>query len=124
MNRAKSWNRPPHLVSLLRRLYTRVAQKLGVDPSYVSRVARGERESDAVKAVLSAEMRKIFQSAGNHNGNHPSPTANHDGNHSGRTSSVAAKKKKAKKEAANLTVASIKKEMSQPRVAKSARIEE
>jgi len=87
-------------------------------------VARGERESDAVKAALSAEMRRIFQSAGNHNGNDPSPTAKHDGSHSSGTSSVAGKEKKAKKEEANLTVASIKKEMGQPRVAKSARIGE
>jgi hypothetical protein len=124
MNRDKSANRPPPLVSLFRGLYTRVAQKLGVDPSYVSRVARGERESDAVKAVLSTEMRKIFERAGNHNGNHFRLTSNHDGNHSGGTSRVAAKGKKTQKEVTNLTVASVKKETAQPRIAKSARIEE
>jgi hypothetical protein len=124
MNRDKSENRPPPLVSLFRGLYTRVAQKLGVDPSYVSRVARGERESDAVTAVLSTEMRKIFERAGNHNGNHSHLTANHDGKHSSGASRVAAKEKKAQKQEANLTVASVRKETAQPRVAKSARIEE
>jgi hypothetical protein len=96
---------------------------LGVDPSYVSRVARGERESDAVKAVLSTEMRKIFERAGNHNGNHFGLTSNHDGNHSSGTSRVAAKKKVQKKEA-NLIAATIRKETAQPRVAKSARIKD
>ena len=41
-----------------RGLYTRVAHKLGVDPSYVSRVARGERRSKRIEAALSAEIRK------------------------------------------------------------------
>jgi hypothetical protein len=122
MNHNKSSNRPPPLVSLFRGLYTRVAKRLGVDPSYVSRVARGERESDAVKAVLSTEMRKIFERAGTHNGNHSSHATNHDGNRS--TAMALAKKKKTTKEEADLTVASVKKETAQPRVAKSARIEE
>jgi hypothetical protein len=33
-------------------------------------VARGERKSDAVKATLSTEMRKIFERAANRDGNH------------------------------------------------------
>ena len=52
MNSDKCWNRPPHLVSLFHGLYSRVAQRLGVHPSYVSRVARGDRESEAVTAAL------------------------------------------------------------------------
>ena len=98
MNSDKPSNRPPPLVSLFRGLYTRVAQKLGVDTSYVSRVARGERKSDAVTAALNEEMQKIFTRAGNH-----------DGNHSSGTSRVAAKKKKAKKEEATLTVGASRK---------------
>ena len=90
MNSDNSRNGPLHLVSLLRGLYTRVARQLGVDISYVSRVARGERKSDAVTAALSEEMQKIFKRA-----------ANHDGNHSNGTSRVAAKKEKAKKVAAD-----------------------
>jgi hypothetical protein len=33
-----------------------VAQKVGCDPSYVSRVARGERTSEAVSEALRAEI--------------------------------------------------------------------
>lgn len=47
-------------VSLSRGLYARVARDLAVDPSYVSRVARGERESEAVEKALSRELHKIL----------------------------------------------------------------
>lgn len=40
-------------------VYARVARQLGVDASYVSRVARGERESDRVTRLLFGELRKI-----------------------------------------------------------------
>jgi len=40
-------------------LYARVAERLGVDPSYVSRVARQERTSIHVKAALLADLRSI-----------------------------------------------------------------
>ena len=40
------------LTSRLRGIYERVARRLHLDPSYVSRVARGERRSEAVKAAL------------------------------------------------------------------------
>ena len=109
MNSDNSRNRPPHLVSLIRGLYSRVAQRLGVHPSYVSRVARGERKSDAVTAALSNEIWKIIELTGNH-----------DGNHSDGISRVAARRNVTKKEA-NITVASVKNEMAQPRAAKSAR---
>lgn len=46
-------------VSLFRGLYDRVARRLGVDPSYVSRVARGERKSVAVTKALSEEVQAI-----------------------------------------------------------------
>jgi transcriptional regulator with XRE-family HTH domain len=36
-----------------------VARKLGVDRSYVSRVARGERRSERVEAALRAEVKRI-----------------------------------------------------------------
>jgi transcriptional regulator with XRE-family HTH domain len=48
---------PP--VSLFRGLYDRVAKRLGVDPSYVSRVARGERKSAAVAKALAEEVEAI-----------------------------------------------------------------
>ncbi len=39
-------------------LYTRVASKLGLDRSFVSRVARGERKSPDVEAALIAEFKQ------------------------------------------------------------------
>lgn len=47
------------VLSIFRGLYQRVAAKLGVDPSYVSRVARGERKSAVVVAALQEEMNVI-----------------------------------------------------------------
>ncbi len=44
---------------LYRGLYSRVAQKLGVDRSYVSRVARGERQSKDIEAALQSELKRI-----------------------------------------------------------------
>jgi len=44
-------------------LYARVAQKLGVDPSYVSRVANGERQSQGVKRALLSELALIGKGA-------------------------------------------------------------
>jgi hypothetical protein len=45
-----------------RGLYGRVAKKLGVDTSYVSRVARGERHSVEVESALREEVSKITRS--------------------------------------------------------------
>lgn len=42
-----------------RGLYSRVARRLGVDRSYVSRVARGERRSRRVEDALRAEVKRI-----------------------------------------------------------------
>jgi len=51
------------LPSLFRGIYNRVARRLGVDPSYVSRVARGQRRSHAIQAALNIEMKKILDTA-------------------------------------------------------------
>lgn len=51
---------PKNLASLIRGLYGRVAHKLKVDPSYVSRVARGERRSGEVELALEDELRRIM----------------------------------------------------------------
>jgi hypothetical protein len=60
---------PTNLASLIRGLYGRVAKQLKVDPSYVSRVARGERQSDAIEACLEKELRRIMSLVkSNHNG--------------------------------------------------------
>lgn len=39
-----------------------MSKKLGVHPSYVSRVARGERRSREVEALLNREISKILAS--------------------------------------------------------------
>jgi len=60
---------PTNLASLIRGLYGRVARQLEVDPSYVSRVARGERQSDAIEASLERELKRIMTLVSrNHNG--------------------------------------------------------
>ena len=51
------------LPSLCRGIYHRVAQKVGCDPSYVSRVARGERNSEAVSEALRAEIQLTWAKA-------------------------------------------------------------
>jgi hypothetical protein len=70
-----SFSAPPlHFASLFRGFYGRVARKLDLDPSYVSRVARGERQSEPIEAALEREMNRILALVGtNHNG------ANHNG---------------------------------------------
>jgi hypothetical protein len=50
--------------ALYRGLYMRVAKNLGVDPSYVSRVARGERNSIQVENVLRQEILEISRKLG------------------------------------------------------------
>jgi hypothetical protein len=62
----------PCLPSLCRGIYNRVARKLGCDPSYVSRVARGERNSEAVSEALRAEVQQTWALA-NGNAVHPAP---------------------------------------------------
>lgn len=65
----KNVSTPPHnLASLIRGLYGRVARRVKVDPSYVSRVARGERRSEAIEASLEKELKRIMVLIGS-NGN-------------------------------------------------------
>ena len=47
----------------LKELYERVAVELGIDPSYVSRAARGELRSHAVEAELERQLKGIRASA-------------------------------------------------------------
>lgn len=54
----------PH--KLYRGLYVRIARKLGVDPSYVSRVARGDRHSKQVEQALRQELKAINSRLGRH----------------------------------------------------------
>jgi hypothetical protein len=85
---------PLHFASLFRGFYGRVARQLDLDPSYVSRVARGERQSETIEAALEREMKRILALARtNHNG------ANHNGakQHSSNHSAAANKKRTVKK---------------------------
>jgi hypothetical protein len=54
---------PLGLASLFRGTYNRVADQLGLDPSYVSRVGRGERRSEVVQMALNKEMKRILNPA-------------------------------------------------------------
>lgn len=65
------------IASIFRGMYSRVASRLDVDPSYVSRVARGERQSEAVEAALDREANQIikrirpnYNGAGRNGNNH------------------------------------------------------
>lgn len=57
-------------VALFRGIYNRVAKRLGVDPSYVSRVARGERKSAEVEKALAEEVHLLREHLNNHASNH------------------------------------------------------
>jgi transcriptional regulator with XRE-family HTH domain len=48
-----------YLIQSLCGLYSRVAERLGVTRSYVSRVARGERRSEEVEKTLIQEFEDI-----------------------------------------------------------------
>src|SRR5581483_879128 len=50
--------------TLYRGLYVRIARKLKVDPSYVSRVARGERRSEPGESALRSEIEQINKKLG------------------------------------------------------------
>jgi hypothetical protein len=50
-----------HLVSEYRGIYNRIANQTGVDPSYVSRIARGERTNSAVQVALMKEVTRLHQ---------------------------------------------------------------
>jgi DNA-binding transcriptional regulator YdaS (Cro superfamily) len=91
-------------VSLFRGVYNRVAKRLGVDPSYVSRVARGERKSAAVEKALADEVRAIREHLNNHEHNHNSNhnnnhNSNHNSNHNQATAAAQKKKIKSRPEA-------------------------
>lgn len=51
-------------LSFLAGLYTRVAKQAGVHPSYVSRVARGERRSEKISQAIAAELAQFVPERG------------------------------------------------------------
>jgi hypothetical protein len=77
MNRDKSDTTTHSLEALanFRGIFKRVALQLDVDPSYVSRVARGERHAPYISEALRKEIQRVLGKAGLHNGN----GHNHDG---------------------------------------------
>jgi transcriptional regulator with XRE-family HTH domain len=82
-------------VSLFRGIYNRVAKRLGVDPSYVSRVARGERKSAVVEKALAEEVRLIRDHLNNHQDGHNSNN-NHNNDNNNHSSFDQKKKSKMK----------------------------
>jgi len=44
-----------------RGVYARVARKLDIDASYVSRVAKGDRDSDRIRQALLTELERIHR---------------------------------------------------------------
>jgi transcriptional regulator with XRE-family HTH domain len=46
-----------------RGLFARVAKQLGLDPSYVSRVANGKRRSPKIVLAIEAELNKIYSAS-------------------------------------------------------------
>lgn len=47
-------------VSLFRGLYARVSRDLGLDVSYISRIARGERKSEVAEEALNREFDRVL----------------------------------------------------------------
>ena len=57
--------KPPTIETRLRRhrrfngLYARIVKQLRIDPSYVCRVAKGQRNSEEITQALEAEMKRL-----------------------------------------------------------------
>jgi len=82
-------------VSLFRGIYNRVAKRLGVDPSYVSRVARGERKSAVVEKALAEEVRVIRDHLNNHQNDHNNQNnQNNHNNHNNNNNHTPVNQKK------------------------------
>jgi hypothetical protein len=47
-----------------RGLFARIAKQLDLDPSYISRVANGERRSKRISLAIEAELKKMQARAG------------------------------------------------------------
>jgi len=46
------------IYAIQRGLFSRIAKRLKVDPSYVSRVANGQRKSERIRHAIEAELAK------------------------------------------------------------------
>lgn len=67
-NGDKNYIRESERLRHYRGLFSRVAREVGVDRSYVSRVARGERQSERVQNALNREIARIEKLASQGNG--------------------------------------------------------
>jgi hypothetical protein len=56
------------VITVFRGIYRRVAKRLDIDPSYVSRIARGERRAAFVTEALQKEIRRAMGKARLHDG--------------------------------------------------------
>jgi transcriptional regulator with XRE-family HTH domain len=54
-----------HYVDSLCGVYSRIARRLGVDRTYVSRVVKGERRSPEIEAALIQEFDRAQEKSGN-----------------------------------------------------------
>jgi hypothetical protein len=52
---------PTNFASAFRGIYSRIASRLHVHPSYVSRVARHVRQSEEIEAAIDQENRRIMK---------------------------------------------------------------
>lgn len=50
-----------HVISQYRGIYHRIAQDAGVDPSYVSRIARQERSNQHIETALAKEVQRLHK---------------------------------------------------------------
>jgi hypothetical protein len=71
MNRDKrdTTTHPFEALANFRGIFKRIALQLDVDPSYVSRVARGQRHAPHVSEALRKEIQRVLGKAGLHDGN-------------------------------------------------------
>lgn len=90
MNRDKpdTTTGPLQALSVFRGIYKRVADLLKVDPSYVSRVARGERQAPFITEALRKEIDRAVGKAGLHSGNGSGHSGNGHGMHLNGSESV------------------------------------
>ena len=63
-NRTAKLHKLKHYIESLCGIYSRVARRLGVDRTYVSRVAKGERRSPEIEAALVQEFDRSQEKVG------------------------------------------------------------
>jgi len=63
-NRTAKLQKLKHYIETLCGIYSRIARRLGVDRTYVSRVAKGERRSPEVEEALVREFDRAERKSG------------------------------------------------------------